>query len=58
MATRMTSKSDLEEQIYKLERRLRDLEDTLVYAGVFSYDERAVYTTQWGRVLINKVKVQ
>lgn len=54
----MTSKSDLEEHIYKLERRLRDLEDTLVYAGVFSYDERAVYTTQWGRVLINKVKVQ
>lgn len=52
----MTSKYDLAEQIYQLEKRIRNLEDALIYAGVFSYDSRAVYTTQYGRVLVNEVK--
>ena len=52
----MTSKHQLQDEIYKLEIRIRNLEDALIYAGVFSYDTRTTYSTQYGRVLINEVK--
>ena len=52
----MTSKHQLQDEIYKLQIRIRNLEDALIYAGVFSYDTRTVYSTAYGRVVINEVK--
>lgn len=54
----MIYKSDLKEQIYKLERRINELEYALLQANVFNYDTRSVYSTQYGRVLINEVKTK
>lgn len=52
----MIFNSELRERIYKLERKINDLEFALVHAGVFTYDDRLTYDSGYARLVINEVK--
>lgn len=54
----MIYKSELQEQIYKLERKISLLEDALMQAGVFGYDNRPTYSNGYYKLIINEVKTK